>query len=246
MKIRRIFALGLLSLYTVLINAQPREDGGVTAKVISSSPVVTSIVGWEYGLSHQKWAGYYNTLKNIYKNNNNKTPIRLSASEMSGCKNVISLQVKKVEFEDETYFMLYYPFYAGAWRYPSIHQDWFYGKVTNLYVITEDEFDRLRDLDEDIICISVLKLEKYGHSSFCTYTDFNEAFNAIFESRKKLYRDSPLKFYIKREDQNTIRFQHISYGDLESGRDEDFGSGPNFDMRYFEVKYSEFAKLLIE
>lgn len=243
---KKCVLLGLLSLYTLLLIAQPREDGGVTAKIVASSPVVTNIVGWEYDLSHQKWAGYYNTLKNSYKNNNNKTPIKISASEMSNCYNVISLQVKKVLFEDETYFILYYPFYAGAWRYPSIHQDWFYGKVTNLFVITEEEFDRLRELDEGIICISVLKSEKYGHDSFCIYSDFNGAFNSLFESRKKLYRDKPLKFYIKKEDQNTIRFQNISYGDLEYGRDEDFGSEPNFDMRYFEVKYSEFAKLLIE
>lgn len=54
------------------IFAQPREDGEITAKIIKSSQVVSSIVGWEYDMAQKKWAGYYNTLNNQYRRNNNK------------------------------------------------------------------------------------------------------------------------------------------------------------------------------
>lgn len=240
----------LLILLTVVcmvdICAQPREDGETTAKIVKSSQVVTSIVGWKYDMSQKKWAGYYNTINGHYRRNNNKVPIKLTPSDMSYCDNVVSLQYKKVMFEGDAYYLLYYTTYSGAWRYPSIYQDWFYGKVTILYVFTPEEYEKLKNLQEGINIIKTIKSTSYGHASFSMCSNFDSAFNDLFESKEKLFKDKPMTWYIKKEeDEKTIRFQYISYAELKSGKIMEVTDSPNFDMRYFEVTYSNFSKLFI-
>jgi len=245
-KKRTYLFLLLCVIFSVSLYAQPREDGGVTAKIVKSSQVVTSIVGWEYDMAHKKWAGYYNTLNNQYRRNNNKVPIKLNPSDMSGCDNVISLQFKLVMFEGDAYYMLYAPRYIGAWRYPSICEDWFYGKVTCLYIFTSEEYAKLKNLQEGINVIKAIKYTNYGHDSFSINFDFNSAFNELFESKDKLFEDDPMTWYVKKEDEKTIRFQCISYAELKTGKVIDLANSPNFDIRYFEMSYNNFSKLLIQ
>ena len=113
MKTRTLLLLLISFICSNSITAQPREDGEVTAKIVRSSQIVTSIVGWEYDMAQKKWAGYNNTLNNQYRRNNNKVPIKLTPSDMSNCNNVISLQFKKVMFDGDVYYLLYYTTYEG-------------------------------------------------------------------------------------------------------------------------------------
>ena len=228
------------------IFGQPREDGEVTAKIVKSSQVVSSIVGWEYDMAQKKWAGYYNALNNQYRRNNNKVPLKLTPSDMSNCNNVISLQFKKVLFEGEAYYLLYYATYEGAWRYPSIYRDWYYGKVTILYVFTPEEYEKLKNLQEGINAIKTIRTTNYGHESFSMYSNFNSAFNDLFESKEKLFKEKPMTWYVKKEDERTIRFQSISYAELKSGKILEITDSPNFDMRYFEISYNNFSKIFIQ
>ena len=243
---RNYLFLLLCVISSLCLYAQPRVDGGVDAKIVKSSQVVTSIVGWEFNMAHKKWAGYYNTLNNQCRRNNNKVPIKLSPSDMSACDNVISLQFKKVIFEGNAYYMLYVPKYVGDWYYPSICEDWFYGKVTCLYIFSSEEYEKLKNLQEGINAIKSIKYTNYGHESFSRHFNFNTAFNEIFESEEKLYKDSPMTWYIKKEDEKTIRFQSISYSELKTGKFYEIADSPNFDMRYFEISYSNFSKLFIQ
>lgn len=246
-KKRNYLFLLLCVICSVSIYAQPRVDGGVTAKIVKSSQVVTSIVGWEYNMAHKKWAGYYNTLNNLNRRNNNKVPIKLSPSDMSGCDNVISLQFKLVIFEGDAYYMLCAPRYIGTWRYPTICEDWFYSKVTCLYIFTSEEYAKLKNLQEGINVIKTIKFTNYDErDSFGIHFDFNSAFNELFESKDKLFEDDPMTWYVKKEDEKTIRFQCISYAKLETGKVYDIANSPNFDMRYFEISYNNFSKLFIK
>ena len=246
MKKRTLLLLLISFIYSADIFSQPREDGEVFAKIIKSSQVVTSFVGWEYDMAQKKWAGYYNTINGHYRRNNNKVPIKLTPSDMSNCDNVVSLQFKKVMFEGEAYYLLYYATYEGAWRYPSIYKDWFYGKVTILYVFTQEEYEKLKNLQEGVNAIKTIKSTNYGHESFSMYSNFNSAFNDLFESKANLFKEKPMTWYVKKEDEKIIRFQHISYAELKSGKILEITDSPNFDMRYFEISYSNFSKIFIQ
>lgn len=165
---------------------------------------------------------------------------------MSNCNNVVSLQFKKVMFEGEAYYLLHYVTYEGAWRYPSIYKDWFYGKVTILYIFSPEEYEKLKFLQEGINAIKTIKSTSFGHGSFSMYSNINAAFNDLFESKEKLFKDEPMTWYIKKEDDKTLRFQSISYAELKSGKIMEITASPNFDMRYFEISYSNFSKLFIQ
>ena len=246
MKKRNLLLLLISFICHTGIFAQPRVDGEVMAKIVKSSQIVTSIVGWGYDMTQKKWAGHYNALNSHYKRNNNKVPLKLTPSDMSNCDNVISLQFKKVMFEDDVFYLLYYATYDGTWRYPSIYQGWFYGKVTILYVFTSEEYEKLKNLHEGINTIETIKSTTYGHESFSMYSNFNSAFNDLFESKETLFKNKPMTWYVKKEDERTIRFQSISYAELETGKKLEIVDSPNYDMRYFELSYSNFSKLFIQ
>lgn len=241
-----------ISLTTIMIFisyialSQPRVDGKVTAKVLINSPIITNIVGWEYDMTTKKWCGYYNTLRNIYSQNN-KIPKRISPSKMSCCNNIISIQIKTVLFNDRKYYMLIMPYFSGNWRYPEILRDWYYGKVNKIYILKKDEYEKMKKLEDGINHIKVIKGTSYGHPSFSWFETFNQAFISLFDDDKGEIDDSDcFNFYIKKEDDKIVRFQNVSYDKLESGKKYEMFESPNFDMRYYEIKITEYSKLFVD
>ena len=75
----KIISVVTCLLYLSNVIAQPRVDGGTSAKVVKSSPVVSNFVGWVYDRTNEKWSGYYNCICGFYKNNN-KVPQRNKGS----------------------------------------------------------------------------------------------------------------------------------------------------------------------
>ena len=246
MAMKKIALTTIMIFISYIALSQPRVDGKITAKVVRSSPIITNIVGWEYDMTTKKWCGYYNTLRNIYCQNN-KIPKRISPSKMSSCTNIISMQTKSVLFNEEKYYLLIMPYYIGAWRYPNILQDWYYGKAYHLYILKKDEYEKMKNLVDGINYIKVVKGTTYGHPSFSWFETFNQAFISIFDDEKGYIDDSDcLNFYIKKENDNIIRFQDLSYEKLDTGIKNEMFESPNFDMRYFEIKKTEYLKLFVD
>ena len=125
--------------------AQPRVDGGTSAKVVKSSPIVSNIVGWAYDNTCEKWCGYYNTIFGKFRNNN-RTPRRMVPNDMAVFDNVISLQMKKVCYEGDTYYLLLSASYVGKYKYPAIEEDWYCKKVTDVYLLSSEEYSKLKNL----------------------------------------------------------------------------------------------------
>ena len=244
--IKKIALTTIMVFISYIALSQPRVDGKVTAKILRSSSIISDIVGWEYDMTTKKWCGYYNTLRNIYSQNN-KIPKRISPSKMSACDNIISIQIKTVLFNGRKYYLLIIPFYSGDWRYPEILRDWYFGKVNNVYILKEEEYEKMKKLDDGINHIKVIKGKSYGHPSFSWFETFNQAFISLFDDDKGEIDDSDFfNFYIKKEDDNIVRFQNMSYNKLETGKKDEMFDNPNFDMRYYEIKMSEYSKLFVE
>ena len=159
---KKIALTTIMVFISYIALSQPRVDGKVTAKILRSSSIISDIVGWEYDMTTKKWCGYYNTLRNIYSQNN-KIPKRISPSKMSACDNIISIQIKTVLFNGRKYYLLIIPFYSGDWRYPEILRDWYFGKVNNVYILKEEEYEKMKKLDDGINHIKVIKGKSYGH-----------------------------------------------------------------------------------
>ena len=180
---KKIALTTIMVFISYIALSQPRVDGKVTAKILRSSSIISDIVGWEYDMTTKKWCGYYNTLRNIYSQNN-EIPKRISPSKMSACDNIISIQIKTVLFNGRKYYLLIIPYYSGDWRYPEILRDWYFGKVNNVYILKEEEYEKMKKLDDGINHIKVIKGKSYGHPSFSWFETFNQAFISLFDDDK--------------------------------------------------------------
>lgn len=239
-----ISALACLFPYQKAV-AQPRVDGGTSAKVIKSSPVVTNFIGWAYDETTEKWCGYYNTLYAKYRNNN-KTPRRMVQDDMAFFDNIVSLQIKKVKYEGETYYLLLSANYVGRYEYPSIEEGWYSKKVTDMYILSSEEYSKLRNLSTGITTIYTDAHTSYGGFPIGYYDDFSTALLNIFKERGKNSPYHYYKFYVKKENERTYRFQKVTHLDLELSEKSSYYKVPNFNDRYFEISSNLFMKLLIE
>lgn len=225
--------------------AQPRVDGGTNAKVIKSSPVVGNFIGWAYDETAEKWCGYYNTLYGKFRNNN-KTPRRMVQDDMAFFDNIISLQIKKVKYEGETYYLLLSPSYVGRYEYPSIEEGWYSKKVTDMYILSSEEYAKLKNLGTGITTIYTDAHTSYGGFPIGYYDDFSTALLNIFKEKGKNSQYHYYKFYVKKENERTYRFQKITHLDIDLGEKSSYHRRPNFNERYFEISSNLFKQLLID
>ena len=228
--------------YVSSVIAQPRVDGGTNAKVVKSSTVVSDFVGWAYDGTNEKWSGYYNCICGFYKNNN-KVPKRLPPDDMALFNNMLSLQIKKVNFEGEDYYLLLVPFYAGKYRYPTIEEDWYSKKITDVYVFTKDEYDKLMNLNETLTEVLSINKTRFGDGiEFQSYyKTLSAAMNHIFENKKNLLSGNKSKFYLKKENSKTIRFLNLQrYNEMFPDK-----KSPDFNSGYYEISTNIFKQILI-
>lgn len=211
---------------------QARVDGQRKYTVLASSPVVTNFVGWAYDSSKEKWAGYYNTIWDRYRGNN-KTPIRTSAANLSGNHNIISLQVKKVQYHETIYYAIIYTSWTGYYDYPSICEGWHPYKQHQLLVFDEKDYMKIFSLDVGAPII-VWSKEK-GYEEVTSEKTVNGLFNDFFNGKKLTIGQMFLSF--KQEDNNTIRF---------IGPTQSYASPTSFDRGYYEIKMATFKTLFIK
>ena len=245
--IKLVFILVFVWGSQITILAQPRVDGEISAQVIKSSPIISNFVGWYYSSEHQKWCGSYNVIGGgTYKNN--KVPRRLSAGDLAVYDdNIISLQFKKVKYEGEIYYLLLAPYWKGKYYYPAIEEDWYWKKVTNVYVFTEAEYKKLNNLQEGITKLSTIYSTSYGGGiGFGLCETFNSAMMYLFKSRQDLHSSHhTYHFYVKKENTQTIRFQNLSSLELDENTDRPHYLQKNFNFSYYEISANIFKQIII-
>ena len=157
---KSLFIISLL--FCCATFAQKRVNGGSNYKIEQASPIVTNIIGWSYNSSVEKWTGCYNAIA-MFSLQRSKDPDKiqtLTDKMMSVCENTISIQIKKVAYKDQYFYLFYKRYWAGAYRYPHIKKDWYHWNDGDLYVLEEDEYKKLYNLDSNITNLNIHR----GHS----------------------------------------------------------------------------------
>ena len=267
----------ILTLCALTSLSQPRVNSSKTYSVVASSQILSYPVGWEFN-DLGKWCGYYGVISGDYQNNS-KTPKRLTAYAMSGynSKGIVSLQFKKIKSFDKIYFVLYHIYYDGYYDYPAIYEDWHYNKCCMIYVFTEDEYHRIFDIVDGINTVRV-------YASCCTseyYSYLSKEGQEHLEGHLKRLFENPIssediskaynhsfaeKWYIKKENANTIRFalptSDMLWEEAQKINEENARKREqdkwyyksdiskyncvDFSTRYFEVSKIQFDKLKIK
>ena len=245
------------------MNAHHRGDERIDKpyyyKIIQSSPIITNIVGWSYDSSNEKWAGYYNALIGIYRENNKK-PIRASLDQLGGYEDISSMQFKKITYNETPYYLLYIKKWEMWYSYPSIYRGRNNYEDYSIFVFTEEEYNKIWDLKDGINKIKIL-----NETGFCVHQNrrgelvtekqglswcFDENFSGQYSDYSTTY------FYIKKTS-NAIRFAYPTSTVLLEELEE-YNKGKSrfaqksayqtvdFSTAYYEVSPATFQKLRIK
>lgn len=230
---RNIF-LFMAMAFAINLFGQARVDGQRKYTVLASSPIVTNFVGWAYDSSKEKWAGYYNTIWDSNRGNN-KNPIRTSATNMSHNHNIVSLQVKKVQYHETIYYAIIYTSWTGYYDYPSIYEGWHPYKHHQLLMFDENDYMKIFSLNvgEDP---TIVWSKGKGYEEITSEKSVNGLFNDYFNG-KNLGSYGQMFLSFKKEDNNTIRF---------IGPTQSYASPTSFDRNYYEIKMTTFKSLFIK
>lgn len=227
MKIKGVLILFFFTCFDIVL-AQPRVDGQQKYKVLKSSPVVTNIVGWAYDKGKEKWSGYYNMILDYYKGNN-KVPAKPSVHSMSVNDNIISLQFKKIEYNNSIYYVLIKTFWDGAYHYPALQLDYYEIKERVISVYDTIEYKKLSNLSEQITSVKTIYGQSRYSASLVNYTKLNDQLMRIFNGGD--LESCPTITYFKKENDNVIRFSTWK---------------KDISDKYYEIKKSIFDTLIIK
>lgn len=251
---KKAFTIIIVCCIATIAFAQPRVDGDIPLKITKSSQIITNPIGWAYDdFKTKKWCGYYGVMYGEYRNNN-KTPITLNvnsipASFLESTENhsVLSMQIKETMIDSTICYLLYVQRYSVDYDYPAIERGRHNYKEFAIFVLPVNEYNKLWSLDSNVTTIT-----STGSVRYCTNASAGYRFKSERTALANLNNEEYLNpknwgadyFYVKKENENTIRF----YPPTSHSLIGESGYGPQIDMSktYFEVSAATFNKLKIQ
>lgn len=197
--------------------SQSRENAATSFTVLEIGAPISYPTGWCYDEAAQKWCGYSGTIDAKYKNNS-KTPLKLSGYNMSFHDNIKAIHTEKIAVKDSTYYLVCVENYWGEWKYPALQRDWQSQLVYDIYLITNNEFAKLKNLSDGIVTINILNNTSVtgftNYSSVAAKNKIKEAVNYFFKTpitpeyiARQYKHPAAYHWYVKKEDEQTYRFQ---------------------------------------
>ncbi len=242
--------LVFVALMPLLLAAQPRENGKGPLKIEKSSQVINEPAGWIYEEGINKWCGYYGVLLPEFKNNDKK-PIQAPMSKKANVggirtnqqREILSMQMKRTTLDTTTIYLLYISNWYVEFDYPYLQKGPHYYKQFSVYMLSDSIYNSLWDLDTGITKVPVINV--FGYYKGIDEKRMLTIMNDTKYLKPVCYAVSGSKisdyyWYIKKEDENTIRFvapyDHIGC----------CGGKHDFSHEYFEVSLDTFYKLKIQ
>lgn len=192
----------ILSIFTSL--GQPRVDNpSPKPRVLKTSVAIKAnpyIIGWAYNEKEGKWSGYYGNIDEW----NLTGKVKAQSAEMLSINHgIVSLQTKLIEFEKDTVVAFITTIWDGSYKYPYIKEGYSYYQSTQIAVVPKKDFEKTFDMeDESIIPLPVLYYTPWPivNQGCSVQSRLESAFKNKSEDKDKRY------FFIKKENENTIRF----------------------------------------
>ena len=209
-----------------------------------SSEIMTSSIGWSYNKTLGEWIDYQNV---ILDNKDYKTKYKFMMGGRMESKidnNFLSIQIKTLKFKDVKYYVLIVKKMDGRYMYPSIYEDWYYWESTEGYIYTENEYNKLKNLEGKIELKTDYRV-KLGSSSEVfdeikfldliqtRLNDDNGKSSYILDSYLIPYTFPVLKTVS--DETEVIRF-HVPHSSILKNYD--------FGKEYFEVSTENFQKII--
>ena len=236
---KRILPISLLLLLLSLTVFSQSRTNRQKITFTNSSDKLTSSIGWSYNETLGEWIDFNNVISGDKDYKTKYKSLQGSWLKSRITQNFIDIQTKTLNFKGIQYFILMVNKYNGRYEYPSIYEDWYLWKEVQGFIFTEDEYNKLLELDGEV------KLEtKYRVDIGSKYENYDETtFLDLIQTKlnKLSTYGSTFTFPILKtisDDTEVIRF-YVP---------ESFSSYLiyDFEKKYFEVSPQEFNKIIIK
>lgn len=151
----------MLCLVSIMSFGQERVNR-VKLNFVSEGPIIKHVAGWAYDESVGEWVNYENVL------DGNKSDAKYMNSIKSYMmsqylNNIISLQFKTITCNEVPYYVLIWETWNGAYKYPSIQEDWEYWKIKKFMMFTVEDMEKFRNLTNkpQVIVVPTPKRGRY-------------------------------------------------------------------------------------
>ena len=217
---------------TFSLSAQERENR--TRQGFSGeSEKMSKATGWAYNNLEGVWIDYQNIVSdNSYKN---YPSLKGGDYHKSNSKHTFeSLQFKKYVFSGKSYYVLFIDKICGAYRYPSIHEDWEEYSNLEAYVFDSIGFNNFKNYQ---VSKSILTVSTGRYDYQLGEEDILNKLQTNFGDNKEFSKYSQNTMVIKRSDDGKfVRFLLPEYV-------SEYSKGIDFTKNYFEVTVLEFDTL---
>lgn len=249
-KMKRI-VLFIIALMPLILSAQPRVNGKGPIKIEKVSQTITDPAGWIFDkYESQKWCGYYGLLWANYRNNDKK-PIQTSVAnkahldepDVMQLRNISTIQMKRAKIDTTVVYLLYFSSWYVEFDYEYIRESPHYHKQYEVYLLSEDTYNMLWNLDTGINAIPIINHVGYvsnNEKTMLIQLNNPEYLTPICYKYGTRSRVDEYVWYVKKEDEKTIRF--VAPLNLRSS----FDGYSDFNKEYFEVSTATFNKLKIQ
>ena len=236
---RKTTSLIILLLFSITVFSQSRTNRQKLT-FTNSSEKLTSSTGWCYNTTLGEWIGYDNVIEDDKEYQTKYKSLQGGYLMSRTDNNFLSIQTKTTSYKGIKYYVLMIKQYDGVYKYPSIYEDWYFWKETNGYLFTEDEYNKLNNLNGET------KLETKYHvhlgSSYEKYdeTKFLDLIQTELGREKSEYSSTYTFPILKSTSDETEVIRFFVPQSFSSYRTY------NFEKEYFEVSPQEFDKIIIK
>lgn len=185
------------------------------------STKLTSVTGWGYDNEAGEWIDCQNFIECQKKYKSYTSPSWVSHND----NNIISLQFKTVEYNNNIFHILVWEKWDGHYLYPEIYEDWRYYTVKKFMVFTEDDMNKLHNLTNDVYVLKIYTITKGSNNS--NIEDVDVIQSGLIRMNDYTWMNETIKIY--KATDGSIRFA--------------FGY-KNIERAYFEITEKEYMDLI--
>lgn len=219
-----IISIIILSFTTFTVCGQDRVNR-TKLSFQEESTKLTSITGWGYDNEAGEWIDCQNFIECQKKYKSYTSPSWVSHND----NNIISLQFKTVEYNNNILYILVWEKWGGHYLYPSIYEDWRYYKVKQFIIFSEEDMNKLNNLTNDVYRFEVAAAIKNDSNNDIEDVDvIQTGLKDISEYGHIPYSmEESIKIY--KATDGSVRF---TYGNM------------NIERAYFEITEKEYMDLI--
>lgn len=221
--------LALVALVVALPMVAQERVNRAKARWIGEGEKITNVMGWGYDDTAGEWVGCANVIESKASN---KKYTDSDYWKSHTYNNIISLQLKKLEYQGDTLFILVRELWDGGYKYPRIKEDWQYWRSTVFMILEEQHIELLKNLPNSVSRINAVQTTKGLYEEEELDVDL---IRKRIESKHKV--KSTIHIYEATDGNIRFIFQEIEFLESLPRMNEDIGKG------YFEMPKETFNSL---